>query len=165
VSAGRGRAATCQRLGGLPRTPAPTAPLTVTSEYLTISVVTENTGSPFFELPPAVPPPRPGRVPLVVDAARIDALDVDGLVDELTTLLASLKNRTPDELVAGGIAPDASIAIKSLIAVCLIGTVGKAFGRPRLVNLSQVPRDDLRSVRGVARLIRTALDQRRRGAA
>ena len=128
-------------------------------------VVTENTGSPFFELPPAAPAPRPGRVPVVVDPARIDSLDIDGLVEELTMLLARLKNRTPDELRARGIAPDASIAIKSLIAVCLIGTVGKAFGRPRLVNLAQVPRDDLRSIRGVARLIRTALDQHRRGVA
>lgn len=135
------------------------------SEYPTIRVVTENTGSPFFELPAAAPSPRPGRVPVVVDPARIDSLDIDGLVEELTTLLARLKNRTPDELRAGGIAPDASLAIKSLIAVCLIGTVGKAFGRPRLVNLAQVPRDDLRSIRGVARLIRTALDQHRRGAA
>ena len=135
------------------------------SEYPTIHVVTENTGSPFFELPPAAPSPRPGRVPVVVDPARIDSLDIDGLVEELTMLLARLKNRTPDELRAGGIAPDASLAIKSLIAVCLIGTVGKAFGRPRLVNLAQVPRDDLRSIRGVARLIRTALDQHRRGAA
>jgi len=79
--------------------------------------------------------------------------------------LARLKNRTPEELLAAGAAPDGSVAIKSLIAVCLIGTVGKAFGRPRLVNLAQVPRDDLRSVRGVARLIRATLDQHRRGAA
>jgi hypothetical protein len=131
--------------------------------------MTENTGSahsPFFELPPAAPPPRPERLPLVVvDRARIEALDVDGLAAELTTILSRLKNRTPDELLADGIAPDGSTAIKSLIAVCLIGTVGKAFGRPRLVNLGRVPRDDLRSVRGVARLIRATLDTQRRGAA
>jgi hypothetical protein len=135
------------------------------SEYPTIRVVTENTGSPFFELPPAAPPPRPRRVPLVVDPARINSLDVDGLVEELTTMLARLKNRTTNELLAGDIAPDGSVAIKSLIAVCLVGTVGKAFGQPRLVNLAQVARDDLRSVRGVARLIRSALDQHRAGAA
>jgi hypothetical protein len=101
----------------------------------------------------------------VVDAARIDSLDIDGLVDELTTLLARIVNQTPDELRAGGVAPDASIAIKSLIAVCLIATVGNAFGRPRLVNLAQVPSDDLQSIRGVARLIRAALGQHHRGAA
>lgn len=134
-------------------------------EYRTISVVTENTGSLFFELPPTAPAPQPGRLPIVVDPERIDSLDMDGLVEELTAVLARMKNRTPDELRAGGIAPDGSIAIKSLIAVCLIATVGKAFGRPRLVNLTQVPRNDLRSIGGVARLIRTALDQRRRGAA
>lgn len=135
------------------------------SEYSTIRVVTENTGSPLFELPPAAPLPRPRRVPPAVDAGRIDSLDVDGLVEELTELLSRLKNRTTDELLAGEIAPDGSIALKSQIAVCLIGTVGKAFGRPRLVNLSRVPRDDLRSVRGIARLIRAALDQHRAGAA
>ena len=135
------------------------------SEYSTIRVVTENTGSPLFELPPAAPLPRPRRVPPAVDAGRIDSLDVDGLVEELTELLSRLKNRTMDELLAGEIAPDGSIALKSQIAVCLIGTVGKAFGRPRLVNLSRVPRDDLRSVRGIARLIRAALDQHRAGAA
>ncbi|MEW5991669.1 MAG: hypothetical protein AB1736_10055, partial [Chloroflexota bacterium] len=94
--------------------------------------MTENTGSPFFELPPAAPPPRPRGVPVVADARRIEALDIDDLVEELTVLLARLKNRTTDELLAGEIAPDGSIAIKSQIAVCLIGTVGKAFGRPRL---------------------------------
>lgn len=127
---------------------------------------TESARSPFFELPPAAPPPRPDRLPVVVvDRARIEALDVDGLTAELMAMLARLKNRSPDELLAAGVAPDGSAAIKSLIAVCLIGTVGKAFGQPRLVNLARVPRDDLRSVRGVARLVRAALDEQRRGAA
>jgi hypothetical protein len=138
------------------------------SEYPTLNVVTENnasTGSPFFQLPPAAPAPRRPRLPAVLDPARIEALDIDGLAEELTSVLARLKNRTPEELLAAGTAPDGSIAIKSLIAVCLIGTVGKAFGRPRLVNLGRVSRDDLRSVRGVARLIRATLDQHRRGAA
>jgi len=121
--------------------------------------------SPFFELPPAAPPPRPERLPVVVDRGRIESLDVDGLTAELMSILARLKNRSPQELLAAGVAPDGSAAIKSLVAVCLIGTVGNAFGRPRLVNLARVPRDDLRSVRGVARLIRATLDEQRRGAA
>lgn len=130
--------------------------------------MTQNNGSarsPFFELPPAAPPPRPERLPVVVDRARIEALDVEGLTAELMTILGRLKNCNPEELLAAGVAPDGSAAIKSLIAVCLIGTVGKAFGRPRFVNLASVPRDDLRSVHGVARLIRATLDEQRRGAA
>lgn len=139
--------------------------MTFVSEYPTIRVVSENASSPFFELPPAAPPPRPRRVPVVADPTRIKSLDVDGLVQELTDLLARLKNQTPAELLAAEVAPDGSVAVKSQIAVCLIGTVGKAFGRPRLVNLARVPRDDLRSIRGIARLIRGALDQRQVGAA
>jgi hypothetical protein len=142
--------------------------LTSMSEYPTLDVMTENnpsTSSPFFELPPAAPAPRPQRLPVTIDRARVETLDVDGLTTELMMVLGRLKNRTPAELLADGVAPDGSAAIKSLIAVCLIGTVGKAFDQPRLVNLARVRRDDLRSVRGVARLIRASLDQHRRGAA
>lgn len=142
--------------------------LTCVSEYPTLHVVTENNaavGSPLFQLPPAAPAPRPPRLRVVLDRAQIEALDVDGLVEELTAIVGRLKNRTPQELLSAGVAPDGSAAIKSLIAVCLIGTVGKAFGQPRLVNLGRVPRDDLLSIRGVARLIRAALDRQQQGVA
>ncbi len=142
--------------------------LTSMSEYPTLHVMTENNpsaSSPFFELPPAAPTPRPERLPVAIDRTRVETLDVDGLTTELMAVLGRLKNRTSEELLAAEIAPDGSAAIKSLIAVCLIGTVGKAFDQPRLVNLGRVRRDDLRSVRGVARLIRAALDQHRQGAA
>ena len=132
-------------------------------------VVTENTPptarSPFFELPPAAPAPPPRRRRVTVDRARVERLDVDGLAAELAIMLGQLQNRTPAEVAAAERAPDGTIAVKSMIAVCLIGTVGKAFGKPRLVNLGRVRREELKSIGGIARLIRTALDQLNRGAA
>jgi hypothetical protein len=122
-------------------------------------------GSLFFELPPAAPGPRLRRPPLTVDRRRVEGLGVEELTRELVTMLARLTSRTPADLLAGETAPDGTAAIKSIIAVCLIGTVGKAFGKPRLIRLAQVKREDLRSLGGVARLLRAAIDQLQRAAA
>src|SRR4051812_2982667 len=101
------------------------------SEYPTLDVMTGNNPtrqSPFFELPPVVSGPRPKALAFTFDRIQFEALDLDGMTAELTAVLSRLKNRSPNELIAGGVAPDGTIAIKSLIAVCLIGSIGKAFG-------------------------------------
>jgi hypothetical protein len=55
-------------------------------------------------------------------------------------------------------AGDGSPRIPSLVSVWLISQVGRIVGTPRLVKLSAVQREDLRSVAGVARVARGALD-------
>jgi len=61
-----------------------------------------------------------------------------------------------------GLHPDGSPAIKSLIGVWLISQVGGLVGKKRLVNLSDVDRLLLRSVGGVAHLVREALASRQK---
>jgi hypothetical protein len=45
------------------------------------------------------------------------------------------------------------------VSVWLLSMVGKAVGKPRLVNLSKVRREELRSIGGVARLVHRTLHQ------
>lgn len=54
-------------------------------------------------------------------------------------------------------ADDGSPRVPSLVSVWLISQVGNAVGRPKLVNLSKVRREDLRSLGGVARVVHCAL--------
>lgn len=55
------------------------------------------------------------------------------------------------------VAEDGSTKLPSLVAVYLISQVGAAIGRPRFVDLARVPRSDLRSLAGVARLVHQTL--------
>jgi len=55
-------------------------------------------------------------------------------------------------------AGDGSPRIPSLVSVWLISQVGRIVGTPRLVKLSAVRSEDLRSLAGVARVTRGALD-------
>ena len=49
--------------------------------------------------------------------------------------------------------------VSSLIAVFLISKIGAAVGEPKIVDLSAVENhDDLRSLTGIARLLKNALD-------
>jgi len=81
------------------------------------------------------------------------AKTVEQLQEDLTRVLrAAQPNRQLSELAADG-----SPKIPSLVAVFLLSQVGKAVGRPRLVNLSQVRREDMRSLGGVARLVHRTL--------
>lgn len=78
---------------------------------------------------------------------------VDQLEADLTRLLrAAQPNRQLSEL-----ADDGTPKIPSLVAVFLINQVGAAVGRRKLVDLSRVQRADLRSMRGVARLVHRTL--------
>lgn len=81
------------------------------------------------------------------------AKTVEQLQEDLTRVLrAAQPNRQLSE-----IADDGSPKIPSLVAVFLLSQVGKAIGRPKLVDLSQVCREDMRSLGGVARLVHRTL--------
>jgi hypothetical protein len=54
-------------------------------------------------------------------------------------------------------ADDDTPKIPSLVAVFLISQIGVSVGRPKLVNLSHVRPEDLRSVGGIARLVHSTL--------
>ena len=66
-------------------------------------------------------------------------------------------NRQPPQAAADG-----SPQIPSLHAVWLVSQIGHAVGRPKLINLAKVnDKEDLRSLKGVARLLDEAIaDQR-----
>lgn len=119
------------------------------SEYPTLYVVKT-------DIPSVAPrPPLPagasssGATVLVGVATRtVDQLEVD-----LTRLLrAAQRNRQLTEM-----ADDGSPKIPSLVAVFLINQAGGSVGRPKLVDLSQVNKADLRSMGGVARLVHRTL--------
>jgi hypothetical protein len=105
----------------------------------------------------APPPPTPGAAGAINGATLIlrgvGARTVEQLQDDLTRVLqAAQPNRQLLELAADG-----SPKIPSLVAVFLLSQVGKAVGRPKLVNLKQVRRADLRSLAGVAQLVHRTL--------
>jgi acyl carrier protein len=68
-------------------------------------------------------------------------------------MLACLRRRTLQEVAAGDMYSDGTLAVDSMTAVWVITTFGKAFRR-RLVRLSDVDPDSLRSVGSVAKLIK-----------
>jgi len=77
------------------------------------------------------------------------ARTVEQLQEDLTRVLgAAQPKRLLSELAADG-----SPKIPSLVAVFLLSQVAKAVGRPKLVDLSRVRREDMRSMGGVARLV------------
>lgn len=55
------------------------------------------------------------------------------------------------------LAADGTPCVPSLVSVWLLSQVGDAVGRPKLVTLSKVRPEDLRSIGGVARLIHRTL--------
>jgi len=121
--------------------------LTAASEYLTLDVVKTDTISA------APPPPNPVAAGLVRSTALIlgqaSARTVEQLQEDLTRVLrAAQPKRQLSELAADG-----SPKIPSLVAVFLLSQVGKAVSRPKLVDLSRVRREDMRSMGGVARLV------------
>jgi hypothetical protein len=154
-----------------------------TIHVMTENVVGASSGAPLFFPTPSHVSPRPAAVPIVPvqeapDAAEPRTLGRDGEFDhrqgpagiELDTdllrsmsqaqleehvlmMLACLRRRPAQEIAQGPAHTDGTLAIKSIIAVWVVSTVGAAFGR-RLVRLSDVKdRDSLRSVGGVSRLI------------
>jgi hypothetical protein len=77
--------------------------------------------------------------------------------DELERDLRELLGATRPTCVLSDVAADGSPKVASLVSVWLLSQVGNAVGRPKLVNLSKVRREELRSIRGVARLVHRTL--------
>ncbi len=127
--------------------------MTTVSEYPTLDVVKTDITS--------VAPPPPAPVALTPTAvpttatilSKVATRTVDQLQSDLTRLLrAAQPNRQLTEM-----ADDGSAKIPSLVAVFLINQVGASVSRPKLVDLSRVRREDLRSLGGVARLVHRTL--------
>lgn len=113
-------------------------------------VVDIDMGTPGMIAPPrAASPLTDVRSQLAHVAGRTEAQLVADLMNALRT--GQPTRRLVD--VAG----DGSPKIPSLVAVWLISQVGVVVGRPKLVDVGKVRREDLRSVRGVARLVHAAL--------
>lgn len=121
--------------------------LTSVSEYLTICVM--NYDAPSVPAPPPLPS---GPIPQL-DGGRLRRCTEAELGNELNALVrGALPAVGLNELAADG-----SPRIASLVAVWMITQVAKAVGQPRLVSLSQVKAEELRSIAGVARLAYNAL--------
>jgi len=123
------------------------SPLTSMSENPTIDVMNDDASAA-----PAPPPPAPGPVP-DLDGNRLRRCTEAELAAELNGLVSGALPAVGLNELAG----DGSARIASLVAVWLIAQVGKAVGQPKLVSLSNVKAEDLRSVAGVARLTYNAL--------
>jgi hypothetical protein len=102
--------------------------------------------------------PQRGPSAIALDPVAIQKMTEAELRQEMLGMLALLKRQPLSEVAAGPAHTDGTLAIKSMTAVWILSTVGKAFGR-RLVRLSKVDADALRSIGGVARLIRQALSK------
>jgi len=125
--------------------------LTGVSDYPTLDVVKTDIAS--------VAPPPPPVAPLAAvqpNAAILATLatrTADQLQSDLTRLLrAAQPNRQLTDM-----ADDGSPKVPSLVAVFLLNQVGASVSRPKLVDLSRVQRQDLRSLGGVARLVHRTL--------
>jgi hypothetical protein len=123
------------------------------SEYPTLDVVKTDITS----VAPPPPPPvavAPTAIPTTATIlSAVAARTVDQLQSDLTRLLrAAQPNRQLTDM-----ADDGSAKIPSLVAVFLINQVGASVSRPKLVDLSRVRREDLRSLGGVARLVHRTL--------
>lgn len=103
----------------------------------------------------AIAPPKPAgtTAPASDPLGAVRSRSVSELEADLGGLLRSAQPTCPLEEKA----PDGSLRVPSLVSVWLISQAGKAVGRPKLVNLSKVRRDDLRSLAGVARVVHRAL--------
>lgn len=76
---------------------------------------------------------------------------------ELERDLAELLRAARPTCVTTELAADGTPKIASLVSVWLLSQVGNAVGRPKLVNLSKVRREELRSLGGVAQLVHRTL--------
>lgn len=125
--------------------------MTVTSDYLTLDVVKT-------DIPSAAPPP-PGTVPAaaVARAALVLQNVTEKAVGELQQDLVRVMRTVHPGRDLSELAADGSPKIPSIIGVFLLSQVGAAAGRPRLVDLTKVRREDMRSLGGIARLAHRAL--------
>lgn len=75
---------------------------------------------------------------------------------QVLEMLMCLRRQSMQDIANGPAHADGTPEIDSMTAVWVVSTVGRAFDRP-LVRLSNVRRESLRSVGGVAALIRQAI--------
>src|SRR5438445_5979605 len=111
------------------------------SDYPTINVVK----SDIIAIGAIAPPRReaPSSMPATL-LADVRTRSADELERDLTGLLRAAR----PTCVLTELAMDGSPKVASLVAVWLLSQVGKLVGRPKLVNLSKVRREELRSMRG-----------------
>ena len=110
-----------------------------------------------FAAPPVQSPAAPPTVFQPADADELRSMNSDQLADELLARIAAAEQRTLNDLAMDPLHVDGSVAIDSMTAVSALASIGGTVGKPRLVNLSQVDKDDLHSVAGLARVVRIAL--------
>lgn len=123
--------------------------MTEMSEYPTLHVVKSDIAARGRIAPPNRRGPSSPTAPL----ATVRTRSVAQLERDLT---AVLRKAQPTRMF-GELAADGSPRVPSLVAVWLISQVGNAVGRPKLLNLSKVRREELRSIAGVARLVHRTL--------
>ncbi|MDH6431529.1 hypothetical protein M2158_010003 [Streptomyces sp. SAI-144] len=144
------------------------------SEYPTIDVMTEDmhsaSGAPLFfpvPAPPAAPQlsapgwadgcdPSRGPSEIRLDRRALQAMTEAEMEQQVLEMLMCLRRQSLQDIVNSPIHADGTPEIDSMTAVWVVSTVGKAFDRP-LVRLSNVRRESLRSVGGVATLIRQSI--------
>jgi len=119
------------------------------SEYPTLNVVKSD-----IAVKGAIAPPK--RRGTSAPAAPLAAVRTRS-VAELEQDLSDLLRRAQPTRGLNDLAADGSPRVPSLVSVWLISQVGNAVGRPKLINLAKVRREELRSIGGVARLIHRTL--------
>lgn len=105
---------------------------------------------------PVAPAPTPRQrlgAPSQVDDTTLLRMSESEIVSFLEERLAAVNHQS-----SLGTYSDGTRAIKSLIGVWLISQAGAVVGRPRLVNLARSDKSLLKSVGGVAKLVRVALN-------
>lgn len=128
---------------------------------MTENVASSSSAPLFFPSPATTGPDAPDIVApqpdsLELDPVALQAMNADELCEEILRMLAFLRRRTMQEVAAGAPYLDGTLALDSMTAVWVISTVGKEF-KQRLVKLSDVAVDSLRSVGGVATVIGQAI--------
>ena len=121
------------------------------SDYPTLGVVKSDIPAPGAIAPPRRGGARPTRPEgHLADVRTRSAIELERDLTEL------LRESQPGCGLTEP-ADDGSPKVASLVSVWLISQVGKAVGKPKLVNLAAVDRKDLRSIRGVALVVHRAL--------
>jgi hypothetical protein len=109
------------------------------------------------DIPSAAPPPPAASSVAALGPVSILSGVAGRSVEQLQVDLARVLRAAQPNRQLVERAEDGSPKIPSLIAVFLLSQVGAAVGRPKLVNLSRVRREDMRSIGGVARLVHRIL--------
>lgn len=131
---------------------------TPTTLSLDIDVGISDTGVVKSDIPAtgAIAPPKrkaARSVSPAVPLADVRSRSAAELERDLTELLRGAR----PTCLTTDVAADGSPKVASLVSVWLLSQVGNAVGKPKLVNLSKVRREELRSIGGVARLVHRTL--------